>query len=349
MSRAGSGARRGLAAAFSSSTATVYYVLLAVVVVSAVLARHAGRDLFSSGNVAVIMTSITVLGLVAIGQTHAILVGSLDLSVASVLSLTSVLAAGIMAGSSANIPAAVAISLLVAAVIGLVNGFLVGVLQLNGFIVTLGTGLVVSGYLSSNYRGAVGGVPSQFTWLGSTDIGIFPITTLAMLALLGVMFVVLRRTRLGYHVYGVGGDREVTRMSGIANALPIMYAHAASAVFAGLAGLTIVARLGVGSPVAGSQGAYDVLSIAAVVLGGCSLAGGRGSLWGTLAGILIFAVIDSTMSILQVNPFLKDVVRGAVIVAAVAVFARRSTSRRFARFSAAQRGVLQPRTAEGVR
>ncbi len=104
-------------------------------------------------------------------------------------------------------------------------------------------------------------------------------------------------------------------------------------VTAAFAGLLLASRLGVGSPTVGSQGGYDLLSIAAVVLGGTLLLGGRGSIWGTIGGVAIFAVLDNVMSVLQVNPFLKDVVRGIVIVAAVAVYTGRAIERRRARFT----------------
>ena len=103
-------------------------------------------------------------------------------------------------------------------------------------------------------------------------------------------------------------------------------------VFAGFAGLLLASRLGVGSPTVGQQGGYALLSIAAVVLGGTLLMGGRGSVWGTIGGVAIFAVVDNVMSVMQVNPFLKDVVRGVVIVAAVAVYSRRAVVSRRARF-----------------
>lgn len=325
-------------------TASVYLILLAVVAVCAGLTMSRGHNLFSSGNIDVILTSITVLGLVCIGQTHAILIGSLDLSVGYVMSLASVLAAGLMAGNNSAVPSALAISIGVCALVGLANGLLVGVLGLNGFITTLSTGLIISGYLTTNYPGNVGGVPSVMKDLGSASVGPIPVTTLFMLAALVAASLWLSRTRLGFHVYAVGGNAEVAKMSGIKNVVPIVFAHVISSVFAALAGLVVVARLGVGSPVVGTQGAYDLLSIAAVVLGGCALAGGRGSLWGTLGGILIFAVLDSTLSILQVNPFLKDVVRGAVLVAAVAVFSLRGDGSKFRRFTAAGDPVAAPST-----
>ena len=115
--------------------------------------------------------------------------------------------------------------------------------------------------------------------------------------------------------------------------LPLIMAHVVCSVFAGIAGLLLASRLGVGSPTVGTQGGYDLLSIAAVVLGGTLLAGGRGTIWGTIGGVAIFAVLDNLMSVLQVNPFVKDVVRGIVIVAAVAIYSRRRVIARRIRFS----------------
>jgi ribose transport system permease protein len=154
-----------------------------------------------------------------------------------------------------------------------------------------------------------------------------------MLALATVVFLFLRKTRTGHHIYAVGGSLEVSRLSGLRTSRPIIIAHIMCSVMAGMAGLLLASRLGVGSPTVGSQGGYDLLSIAAVVLGGTILAGGRGSIWGTIGGVAIFAVLDSVMSVIQFNPFLTDVVRGVVIVAAVAIYTGRSVERRRARFA----------------
>jgi len=149
-------------------------------------------------------------------------------------------------------------------------------------------------------------------------------------ALLAV--VLLRRTRVGHHLYAVGGDAEVARLSGIHTSVPVITAHVLCSMLAATAGLLLLARLSVGSPTIGSQGQYDLMSIAAVVLGGTLLSGGKGNIAGTLCGVAIFAVMDNVMGVMQVNPFLKDVIRGAVIVIAVAVYARREIDRRPARF-----------------
>jgi ribose transport system permease protein len=307
-------------------------VLVLALVIGAILTATADRNFFSTGNISAILTATNILGFIAIGQTLVILTGSLDLSVPYVVSLTSLIGGGIMAGQSGNITSAVLTSLVVAALIGLANGLIVSFLHVHGFIATLGTGLVISGYLATNYQGSYGSAPRDFRLVGATHVGPVPVSTLIMLATAALAILMLRRTRLGHHLYAVGGNRDVARMSGLRTSVPVIAAHVLCSVLSGLAGLLLLARLGVGSPTIGSQGGYDLMSIAAVVLGGTLLAGGKGNILGTLAGVGIFAVMDNVMGVLEVNPFLKDVVRGLVIVVAVAVYARRELHRRPAPF-----------------
>lgn len=314
------------------TTLIVLIALIVVIVIGATLVGLAGRNFFSEGNIRDILTGMSVLGLVAIGQTLVILGASLDLSVVYVISIASLVGATTMNGNPANIPWAVTLTLLVCAVIGFANGFIVTVLNVNGFIATLGVGLILQGVLNTNFQGSAGKVPWEFQLIGATGIGPVPLSTLIMLALAAVVWIMLDRTRIGSHLFAVGGNPEVSRLSGLRTRRPLMTAHVLSSVFAGLAGLLLASRLGVGSPVVGQQGGYDLLSIAAVVLGGTLLLGGRGSIWGTIGGVAIFAVVDNVMSVMQVNPFLKDVVRGVVIVAAVAVYSRRVIVSRRARF-----------------
>ena len=314
------------------TTAIVLIALIVVIIIGAILVATQGRNFFSAGNIRDILTGMSVLGLVAIGQTLVILGASLDLSVVYVISLASLIGATTMNGNAANIPWAVTLTLIVCAAIGLANGLIVTVLNVNGFIATLGVGLILQGVLNTNFQGSAGKVPREFQLIGATGIGPVPISTIIMIALAVAVWLMLDRTRLGYHLFAVGGSPEVSRLSGLRTRRPLIAAHVLSSVFAGLAGLLLASRLGVGSPVVGQQGGYALLSIAAVVLGGTLLMGGRGSIWGTIGGVAIFAVVDSVMSVMQVNPFLKDVVRGVVIVAAVAVYSRRVIVGRRARF-----------------
>lgn len=317
------------------TTGLIYLVLVVVVVASAILTGLEGRNFFSQGNVWAILTAMSVLGLISIGQTLVILVGSLDLSVPYVVSLATLVAAGGMQGLDSNIGAAVVNTLGLMALVGLVMGLLVSLLDVHGFIASLGVGLIVSGYLATNYQGSHGRAAPALQLLGRSGIAAL-IPTAFIILLVGALIVtlMLRYTRLGHHIYAVGGNREVTRMSGVRTALPVVAAHVMCSVLAGVAGLLLLSRTGVGLPTIGSQGRYDLLSIAAVVLGGTLLAGGKGSVIGTIGGVAIFAVLDNVMGVMQVNPFLKDFVRGLVIVLAVAVYARRSIVRRPYRFSA---------------
>jgi ribose transport system permease protein len=315
-----------------TSTGIVYIVLVAAIVIGAILTAAHDRSFFSTGNIRAILTFTSVLGFISIGQTLVILVGSLDLSVPFVTSLSSVIAGGIMAGQSGKVLPAVLVTLLVAAGIGLANGLVVSLLHVHGFVATLGMGLIISGYLATNYQGSHGSAPRSFRLLGANQIGPVPVSTLIMLGCAAAAIVLLRRTRTGHHLYAVGGSREVARLSGIRTSVPVIVAHVLCSLLAAVAGLLLLARLSVGSPTIGSQGDYDLMSIAAVVLGGTLLAGGKGSIVGTLGGVAIFAVMDQVMSVIEVESFLQDVVRGLVIVLAVAVYARRDIERRPAPF-----------------
>ncbi len=313
-----------------TSTGIVVGILVVVIVVGAILTALEGRNFFSVGNIRSMLTLMSVLGFIAIGQTLVILVGSLDLSVPYVASLTSVLAGGAMAEGS--VVQGVVVGVGVAAVIGLVNGLIVSGLHVHGFIATLGVGLIISGYLATNYQGNHGSAPRSFRLLGATQVGPVPVSFLILVGCALVAIWMLRRTRLGHHLYAVGGNADVARMSGIRTWVPIVAAHVMCSVLTALAGLLLLARLGVGSPTIGSQGGYDLLSIAAVVLGGTLLSGGKGNVVGTMAGVAIFAVMNNVMGAMEVNSFLRDVIRGVVIVAAVAVYARREIDRRPAPF-----------------
>lgn len=330
------------------TTALVYIALVVVLIISAILVATTGRSVFSPGNIRDILTGMSVLGFVAIGQTLVVLGASLDLSVPYVMSLASLIAAQTMNGSDAMVIPAVLLTLAVAALIGLANGLIVTTLGVHGFVTTLGVGLILKGYIDTNYQGTAGSVPWSFQLFGATGIGPVPISTIVMLLLAALVAVILARTRFGHHLFAVGGNSEVARLSGVREKFPLIGAHIGSSLCAAMAGLLLASRLGVGSPTVGSQGSYDLLSIAAVVLGGTLLMGGRGSIWGTIGGVAIFAVLDNLMSVMQMNPFLKDVIRGLVIIVAVAVYARRKVIARRIRFGRDATGQSGPTGQTGA-
>jgi ribose transport system permease protein len=308
-------------------TVTVYLALAVLLVAGSVLVGLQGGVLLDQGGLLNIFTRATALGLVAIGQTMVILTGSLDLSVAYLVGLTSLIAAETMAGQDGMILPGVLLALGVAAMVGLLNGLVITVLRANAFIATLGVALILRGYLEDNYTGPAGDVPRTFQHLGYDRIGPIPIAAVIMLAVAALAWWFLTRSRPGYHLYAVGGDLEVARLSGVHTRRTIITAHVLCSVAAGLAGIYLASRLGSGAPYVGTDAGFDLESIAAVVLGGTLLAGGRGGVVGTIGGVFILATLDTIFDDLAVDPFFKDVVRGVVLIAAVALYARRMVRR----------------------
>ncbi|QDW64026.1 ABC transporter permease [Oerskovia sp. KBS0722] len=304
------------------STGIVYLALVGILVVSAGLVAAQGGSFFSQGNLFYLLSQTSLLGFVAIGQTFVILCKSLDLSVGYVVAWSSLVAATTMAGDPSRIWLGVVAALAVAAGVGLVNGLVISKLRVNSFIATLGVGLIIKGYLDTQFKGPSGEVPKAFQGFGYTRIGPVPVSVVVLAVVMVLGVVLLTRTRPGYHMFAVGGNIDVARLSGIRTDRSIILAHVLCSLCAGIAGLLIAARFGTGNALVYTYG-YDLNSIAAVVLGGTLLMGGRGSILGTIAGVLILASLDTVFNVLDVSPFFKDVLRGAIIIAAVAMYARR--------------------------
>lgn len=310
------GLRRGLV---GSSTGQIYGVLILVLIITW------GLILATGGNINVTNTLVrsVALGIVAVGQTFVILGGSLDLSVAYQISVTAVVGSVLMDGNPNNIWWSVLAVIAVGAIIGAINGVIITGLHINAFIATLGMSLILRGGLNATFDNYAGAVPSEFRPLGYNSLLGIPISVLLLLAVVAIGWTILKFTRFGHHLYAVGESEETARLSGVRSARVLIGAHVLCSVTATLTGLFIISRLSAGAPWVGPDGNYDLESIAAVVLGGTALAGGRGGVLGTFAGVLILALLDNAFNQLQLNTFLKDVVRGAIIIAAVAAYAVR--------------------------
>lgn len=264
------------------------------------------------------------LGIVALGQTFAILVGSIDLSVANLISVCAVLASFIMKGEPAMIAPAVLAVLALSAAIGLVNGLIIARLDVNPLIATLGVGLILQGLLSASFSNFAGSVPSAFQAFAYGRIGPLPWSVLLLILLALAAWLLLTRTRFGAHLYATGGNRDGARLAGIRTERVVVGAHVLCSLMAGLTGLYLASRLRAGAPWVGRDGVYDLESIAVVVIGGTLLAGGRGGVWGTLAGVFLFATLDAVFNMTGIDAFPKQVLRGAIVILAVAVYAVRS-------------------------
>jgi ribose transport system permease protein len=263
------------------------------------------------------------LALVAIGQTFVIIAGSIDLSVANLVSVAAVTTSFVMQGRPGMIVPGCALALAVAAAIGAINGGLIAIARVNPFIATLGMGLCLQGLLSTAFSNFAGSVPHSFEWLAYGYAGPVQAPVLLVVLLTAAASFALRRTRFGAHLYGLGGNRESARQSSVSINRVLIGAHVLSSLGAGVAGIYLAARLGSGAPWIGRDGVYDLQSIAVVVIGGTTLAGGRGGPWGSFAGALLFATLDASFTMLDIDSFLQQVLRGGIVVAAVAWQARR--------------------------
>lgn len=301
----------------------IYLALFIAVAATAILTEARGGDFFTVPNVRDMLIRSVALGLVSAGQTLVIIGGSLDLSVANLISLSTLSAAVIMGGDPAMIPVGIGAVLLIGIVFGIVNGLIITKLRVNPLIATLGTALILRGILDANFEGVSGEIPQAFERLGYGNIGPIPVSILLLAVVVFLVSFLLRSTSFGYRLYAVGGDAETARLSGVRTDRVIIIAHALCSLAAVITGLFIASRLGTGDPYVGSEGGYDLESIAAVVVGGTALAGGRGGVAGTIGGVLLLAVLDNLFNEFQVNAFLKEAARGVIIIAAVAVYALR--------------------------
>lgn len=287
------------------------------------LATGQSAQLSADGVIAV-LERVVALGLVALGQTFVILARSIDLSVANLVSVAAVMASWMMQGDPAMMLPAVAAVLAISALVGLVNGLLVTRLEINPLIATLGVGLVLQGLLSASFQNFAGSVPESFQVLAYGQIGPVPYPVIGLFVLTGCAAFVLRSTRFGAHLYATGGNPDGARLAGIHTHRVTLAAHMICSFAAGLTGLYLASRLRSGAPWVGRDGLYDLESIAVVVIGGTILAGGRGGVWGTLAGVILFGTLDAVFTMVGIDAFVKQVLRGGIVIAAVAVYAYRT-------------------------
>jgi erythritol transport system permease protein len=304
-------------------------VLLALLVLFSTLAP----TFFTANNLAILAKHIAISAILAIGMTFVILTGGIDLSVGSVAGLGGMvmgylLTQGFSLGGTTHYPpvlVAIALTVLVCCFVGLVNGWLVSKAGVAPFIATLGTLYVARGsalLLSSGKTfPSLGGVASRgntgFPAFGQSFLLGVPAPVWMMLALFACAAIVAVRTPLGRQVYAIGGNERAASLTGIQVAKVKVFTYIASSFCAALVGLIIASQLEAAHPATGES--FELNAIAAVVLGGTSLMGGRGSITGSLIGACVIGVLSDGLVMLGVSEFWQMVIKGAVIVLAVAI------------------------------
>jgi ribose/xylose/arabinose/galactoside ABC-type transport system permease subunit len=277
----------------------------------------------SPDNLSNLLLQFAPLAIVTMGQALVMIVRGLDLSVASMMATAAVIATG-LSGSAAGIVAVFAVALLVAVAIGLLNGFLVTKRQVSPFLATLATMILLQGFRFAYTQGAPSGnVPSLLRMLGAGKFHGIPYNTLVLLALAAALAVLLHRSAFGRRIFIVGGNPVTGRLFGISSDFVMIACYVISTCLAAIAGLILSGYVGLVDNWVG-QG-YELDSIVACVVGQVSLQGGRGSILGALTGAAIIIVIANEVLLLGVPIQVQLIIKGAVIVIAAALYARRET------------------------
>ena len=290
--------------------------LIGLIVLFVVIAALNDRFI-SPSNLSNLLRQVSINALISFGMTFVILTGGIDLSVGSILALSSALLAS-MITSGMNPEMAVVCAAGIGLVLGAVNGVIVAYGKVAPFIATLATMTIYRGatlvYTNGNPISGLTDAPI-FTGLGQGDVMGVPVPAILMFIAFFILLFVLNKTPLGRQTYAVGGNEKVSYIAGIKINRVKIVAYAITGLLCALAGAVLTARLNSAQPTAGTG--YELDAIAAVVLGGTSLAGGKGRISGTLIGALIIGTLNNGLNILNVSSFYQQVVKGIVILLAV--------------------------------
>lgn len=289
---------------------------------------------FSDANMLIVLRQVSINGILAIGMTFVIITAGVDLSVGSVLALSGIVAARFATNNAemaiGDTATAVITPLIVALgigiICGLINGTVLARYRLQPFIVTMGMLSAARGLaLLTTDGNPVSQLNNDFRWLGNGYVAAIPVPVIIFIVLFGLAWLLLNKTIFGRYVYAVGGNAKSARTSGI-NVIRIkVLVYTLCAALAGIAGLILTARTGSAQTNAGAG--YELDAIAAVVIGGTSMAGGVGTLQGTLFGVLIIGVMNNGLDLLGVQSYYQQIIKGALIVIAVLLDPSRKNQR----------------------
>lgn len=295
--------------------AGAYVFLLLLLIVRSVLAPGS----ITAGNLLDLLRQAAPLGLVAIGQTLALLIGGIDLSVAAVITLTNVVAASMMVAGDATIPAALATVVAIAFAIGAVNGLVVTKLRVPPIITTLAMSILLQGgYLLYTRGSPTGRIAPGFRVIAEGWVAGVPWAAIVWGLVLAATGFLLHRTTFGRKLYATGGNPQAAWLSGISRDGITVLAYALCSILAAFAGLMLSAYIGVASTSVGTG--YDLSSIAAVVIGGTAFTGGSGGLTGTVGGVLVLTVLQSLLTMMNIGDPGRLVLQGVVIIGMMALY-----------------------------
>lgn len=292
-----------------------YGIFIAFILICIILSI-ATPYFFTAQNIIIVLRQVSINGILAIGVTYVIIAGGIDLSLGSVLALTGVIAASFAHPGTFALAVPVLLAILVGMAIGAVNGLVITLGKVAPFIVTLGMMTIARGLALVWSDGRpVTNLSPAFNYIGGGDFLFVPVPILLFGLVIFISAVVLNYTRMGRYIYAVGGNENAAKASGIRVNRVKLFAYIMCSGLAGLAGVILAARINTGQPNAGI--AYELDAIAAVVIGGTSLMGGRGSIAGTVIGVLIIGVINNGLDLLNVSSYYQQIIKGIIIIVAV--------------------------------
>jgi len=291
----------------------IIFVLIALVVIFSILSSR----FLMADNIFNILRQVSIVGIISVGMTFVMITGGIDLSCGSIVGATGVGAALLMTEYNMNPVLACVLMCIFGIIIGIANGYFISYLNVPPFIATLGMMTSVRGIAYIVTGGLpVFGFNRDFTVLGQGYLSIIPIPVLIMIAAFAFGFIFLTKTRAGRHIYGVGGNEEASRLSGVHVKRIKFLVYAVAGFMSGLAGVVLLARVNSGQPNAGEG--YEMDVITGVVLGGVSMSGGQGRIVMVIIGVMIMGVLTNGMTMLSINEYIQQFVKGMVLIAAVA-------------------------------
>jgi ribose transport system permease protein len=291
-------------------------VLVAALVIICLGISLAVPQFYSGANIIAILRQSAMVLIVACGMTMLLITAEVDLSVGASIAFVGVVAMDVI-NHTDSVALGILAGIAFGGFVGLVNGLIVTRLKVNSLIATIGTMMILQGSVFLYSREAVQNhhhLPS-FVDIGAGYVGPFPIPVIVAAVVFAVSYVVLRHTTLGRYLYAVGANEKTARLSGLRTERLKLLAFVVTGLLVGVAGMVLVSLMNAGQPTAGRG--FELIVIASVILGGTSLSGGRGTLVGTLLGVLVLKVIDNGIIILQWNQDLQMIVPGVVLILAI--------------------------------
>ncbi len=299
------------------------FLLVFIVLGFGVILSIATPNFLTQSNLMNIFRQVSINGIISIGMSLVCLTGGIDLSVGSIVAFAGILTAGMLNFTSLPIGIIVIIAVVIGGIMGLANGYFVAYWKAPAFVVTLSMMTIGRGLTYIYCDGKpISKLPDAFLRIGKGSVVGFPVPAIIWIVVFIIFTIMLSKLRVGRYIYAVGGNPQASMVSGINVKLITMLVYVFSGLCCGLAAVVLTARVSAGLPKAGDG--YELDAIAATVIGGTSLSGGVGKLWGTMLGVLLLGMVNTGLDLLGVTSYYQQVIKGLIILGAILIDSRRN-------------------------